>query len=154
MLLRGDGRGNFRAVPGQESGLVVYGEQRGVAVADFDGDGRPDLAMSQNHGPTKLWRNLRARLGLRVRLRGPVGNPNALGAVVRLRFGDRLGPVRELHAGAGYWSQDSATLVLATPQAPAEIEVRWPGGLMTTAPLPESAKEITVFMDGHIERTR
>ena len=154
LLLRGDGRGNFRALRGQESGLVLYGEQRGAAVADFDGDGRLDLAVTQNQGSTKLWRNSQGRPGLRVRLRGEAPNPQAIGAVVRLKFGERFGPVREIHAGAGYWSQDSATLVLATPEAPTEIMVRWPGGRTATALVPGSAKEVTVFIDGHVEQVR
>jgi len=57
LLLRGDGRGNFRAVPGQESGLLIYGEQRACAAADFDHDGAIDLVVTQNSGPTKLFRN-------------------------------------------------------------------------------------------------
>ena len=152
LLLPGDGEGNFRALPGQESGLVVYGEQRGAAVADFDGDGRADLAITQNRGSTKLWRNTQGRPGLRVRLRGQAANPHGIGGVVRLKFGERWGPARELHAGAGYWSQDSATLLLAMPAGPSQIEVRWPGGKTTTTAVPESAKEISVFPDGHIER--
>ena len=46
LLLQGDGQGGFRAVPGQESGIKVYGEQRGAAVCDFDGDGRTDLVVT------------------------------------------------------------------------------------------------------------
>src|SRR5205823_6677161 len=34
LWLRGNGKGEFHAVPGQESGLAIYGEQRGCAVAD------------------------------------------------------------------------------------------------------------------------
>jgi len=30
-----------------------------------------------------------------VRLQGPAGNPTGVGAVVRLRFGERSGPARE-----------------------------------------------------------
>jgi enediyne biosynthesis protein E4 len=48
LLLRGDGTGKLSAVPGQESGLVIYGEQRGAATADFNEDGRPDLVVTQN----------------------------------------------------------------------------------------------------------
>ena len=33
LWLQGDGQGGFRAVPGQESGIKVYGEQRGAAQA-------------------------------------------------------------------------------------------------------------------------
>ena len=91
---------------------------------------------------------------MRVRLRGEPPNPQAIGAVVRLKFGERFGPAREIHAGAGYWSQDSATLVLATPEAPTEIMVRWPGGRTATALVPGSAKEVAVFIDGHVERVR
>jgi hypothetical protein len=57
LLLQGDGKGGFRAVPGEESGLLIYGEQRGCAVADIDHDGALDLVVTQNSGPTKLYRN-------------------------------------------------------------------------------------------------
>ena len=40
LWLQGDGKGGFRAVPGQESGVKVYGEQRGAALGDYDADGR------------------------------------------------------------------------------------------------------------------
>ncbi|HEY3854109.1 MAG TPA: VCBS repeat-containing protein [Verrucomicrobiae bacterium] len=33
----GDGKGGFTLVPGQVSGIKVYGEQRGCALADYDG---------------------------------------------------------------------------------------------------------------------
>jgi hypothetical protein len=57
LLLQGDGRGGFRAVPGQESGLLIYGEQRACAVGDFNHDGAIDLVVTQNSGPTKLYLN-------------------------------------------------------------------------------------------------
>lgn len=61
LLLKGDGKGKFKALDGGESGLKIYGEQRGAAVLDFDGDGRPDLAVSQNGAATKLYRNATLR---------------------------------------------------------------------------------------------
>src|SRR4029079_13950395 len=48
LLLLGDGRGGLTAVAGAKSGILVYGDQRGAAYADFDGDGRLHLAVSQN----------------------------------------------------------------------------------------------------------
>src|SRR3989449_11510678 len=70
LLLRGRGDGTLEPVPGQVSGIMVYGDQRGAAFADYDGDGRTDLVVSQNGGETKLYHNEHARPGLRVRLRG------------------------------------------------------------------------------------
>jgi hypothetical protein len=150
LWLRGDGQGGLKAVPGQESGIKVYGEQRGAALCDYDGDGRVDLVVSQNGAPSKLYHNVGARPGLRVRLKGPAGNPDGVGAQVRLIFGQRAGPMRETHAGSGYWSQDSAVPVLGTPQPPTQIQVRWPGGKLTTSPLPPNAKEIQVDPSGTV----
>ena len=49
LLLLGDGKGGFRAMPGApsalsaaSSGIRVLGDQRGAAAADYDGDGRVD----------------------------------------------------------------------------------------------------------------
>src|SRR6185369_7369252 len=80
LWLRGDGRGGFTAVPGQESGILVYGEQRGAAFSDYDADGRVDLVVTQNGAATKLYRNAGAKPGLRIRLTGPPANPSAVGA--------------------------------------------------------------------------
>jgi len=154
LWLAGDGQGNFRAVPGQESGIKVYGEQRGCAACDYDGDGRVDLVVTQNGAETKLYHNARARPGLRVRLNGPAGNPRAIGASLRLKLGSALGPIREIHAGSGYWSQDSAVQVLGTPQAPTQLWVRWPGGQTTTANVPAGAREVAVDPTGQLKVVR
>jgi hypothetical protein len=151
--LRGNGKGDFQSVPGAESGIAVYGEGRGLAKADFDHDGRLDLAIGQNSNRTQVYRNTRGRPGLRVRLDGPPGNPDAVGAVIRLaNAAGEVGPARELHAGSGYWSQDSATAVLSVVgegEAQA-ILVRWPGGKTTTGKLPPGAREIRVAQDGTV----
>jgi hypothetical protein len=145
LLLRGDGQGGFAATSGMASGIAIYGEQRGAAATDFDGDGRADSrrrparigdeAVSEHGGAAGL-----ARFGW-----------SGLGAIRRaserrceLKFGERLGPAREIRAGSGYWSQDSAVQVLAAPAAPTELVVRWPGGKQTTSPVPAGAKEIAV----------
>lgn len=152
LWLQGDGAGNFKAVPGQRSGIEVYGEQRGAALADFNEDGRVDLAITQNGAATKLYLNTGARPGLRVRLAGSVGNPTGVGAVLRLKFGERFGPAREIHAGSGYWSQDSAIQVMATPTPPSAIQVRWPGGKTTSSPVPAGARQIIIDLEGRVQR--
>ena len=154
LWLRGSGGGRLEAVPGQKSGILVYGEQRGAALCDFDGDGRVDLAVSQNGAETKLYRNVLGKPGLRVRLRGPAGNPDGVGATLRLVFGERLGAAQEIHGGSGYWSQDSVVQVLGCPEAPTQIWVRWPGGKTTTSAIPAGAKEITVDPGGKVTVNR
>ena len=151
LWLRGDGTGKLTAVPGQESGIQVYGEQRGAALCDYDGDGRVDLAVTQNGAATKLFHNTRAKPGLRVRLTGPPENSAGIGTSLRLMFGERAGAMREVHAGSGYWSQDSAVSVLATPETPTRLWVRWPGGKTTTSDIPAGAKEVVVGVDGKLQ---
>jgi hypothetical protein len=151
LLLQGDGAGGFHAVPGQESGIRVYGQQRGAAVADFDGDGRLDLVVTQNGAETQLYHNVGARPALRLRLQGPGQNRDGFGAVVQVGSGGHWGPAHEVHGGGGYWSQDSSALLLSAAEAPNEIRVRWPGGKTTTNTVPAQARELRVGFDGHLE---
>jgi hypothetical protein len=154
LWLRGTGGGRLEAVAGQKSGILVYGEQRGAALCDFDGDGRVDLAISQNGAETKLYQNVLGKPGLRVRLAGPPGNPDGVGATMRLVFGRRLGAAREIHGGSGYWSEDSAVQVMGCPEAPTRIWIRWPGGRTTTGDIPAGAREITVDTGGKLTVNR
>jgi len=144
LWLRNDGSGKLVPIPGQESGVKVYGEQRGAAVADFNEDGRVDLVVTQNGAPTKLFQNINAKPGLRVRLRGPAGNPDGIGAILRLKSGERFGAAREVHGGSGYWSHDSAVEILGGSQLSTQLWVRWPGGQTSTFEIPPGSKEILV----------
>ena len=136
LWLRGRGDGHFSAVPGQTSGIKVYGEQRGCALADFDQDGRVDLAIGQNGEAVRIFQNTGAKPGWCVKLEGPAHNRHAFGAVLRVITAGRRGPARELHAGSGWYSQDSAAPVLGFTDAGAKLEVRWPGGKTTVHDLP------------------
>lgn len=146
LFLRGDGKGGL--VPVSDSGILVYGDARGLAVGDYDGDHRPDVAIGQNGAATRLFHNDGGKPGLRVVLQGPPGNPAAIGAQIRIVSAGKKGPLREIHAGSGYWSQDSAVQILALPPSPNQLWVAWPGGKQTTTPVPADAKEITVGADG------
>jgi hypothetical protein len=128
VVLLGDGRGGFRPLGVREAGIRVFGDQRGAAAADYDADGRLDLAVSQNGAFTTLWRNRGAVPGLRVRLSSGAENPWGIGAQVRVLTDGAAGPLREVHAGSGYWSMDGATTVLALPRGARAVWVRWPGG--------------------------
>ena len=144
LLLVGDGAGGLAPLVGQQSGLVVYGEQRGAAYADFDADGRLDLVVTQNGAATRLFKNVAAVPGLRVRLIGAPANPTAVGAQVRVRYGEVAGPVREIQAGSGYWSQNGAVQVLGRAAEPTALWIRWPGGREEVVSLEPGQAEVTV----------
>ena len=143
----GDGKGGFRVLGGETSGVEVYGEQRGVAVGDYDGDGRLDVVIGENGGGVRLYRNVGGRAGIRVRMRGPAGNVNGVGCVARLRVdGMATGAAQEVHGGSGWWSQDSGVLVFWRPEGKGrlEMEVGWPGGRRTVTPVGDAGKEVVV----------
>ncbi len=144
LLMLGDGNGGFRPMTGARSGIVVYGDQRGAAYADFDADGRLDLAVSQNGAGTRLFHNRGAKPGLRVRLEGPPANPDGVGAQIRIVYGVRLGPVREITAGSGFWSENGAVQVFGLAAPPTAVWVRWPGGPEVRVPVSAGAKEVVV----------
>src|SRR5207249_2069165 len=153
LWLRGSGSGTFTAVDASITGVKIQGEQRGAALADFNHDGRVDLAVSQNSAPTKLYLNQRAKRGLRVVLRGPPGNPDAVGAQMRVRYASgRAGPCRSVQAGSGYWSQDGSAQVLGCAEAPVALWIRWPGGREQTVQLDDQTWEIR--LDGKAEMAR
>lgn len=55
LLLLGNGDGTFQSVPARESGIEVYGEQRGALFTDLNQDGHSDLVIGRNGRETKLY---------------------------------------------------------------------------------------------------
>jgi hypothetical protein len=145
LWLRGLGNGQFVAMEAEATGVRVLGEQRGAALVDFNHDGRLDVAVSQNNGATQLYANRLAKPGLRVSLAGTAGNPDGIGAQLRLKRADgTLGPVRSVSAGTGYWSQDAATQVLGSAEPAVALWVRWPGGREQSVSLNGNERELRV----------
>ncbi len=69
---------------------------------------------------------------------------------MRLKHGDHYGPARELHAGSGYLSQDSAVQVLGLQDGPTKIWIRWAGGKVTESAIPPGARSLAVGLDGGV----
>ena len=118
------------------------GEQRGAALADFDNDGRVDLVVTQNAAATRLYRNQDEAKGLRVRFED---GADGAGAVLRLVYEDGTkGPARAVQAVAGYWSANATTQVLGAAGEAVAVEVAWPSGRITTAPLEPGQAEVAL----------
>lgn len=144
LWLQGDGTGHFSPVATRISGVLALGEQRGTAVGDFDGDGRPDLTVSQNGAATTLWKGANPAPALRIDVEGPPGNPLGFGVRIQPRFGNATGPAQEIRATSGYWSKDTDAVFVAGPKRPSELLVRWPGGHAQRVPVPPSLARVRV----------
>jgi hypothetical protein len=133
-LFLGDGRGQFRDVSAQAGSYFrARHVGRGLAAADFDNDGRPDLAFSNNAGPVGLLRNATSNgnrwVGLELVGDGVKSNRNAIGARVELEAGGRR-QVRFVHGGGSYLSASDRRLLLGLgPAGRADrLTVVWPSG--------------------------
>jgi hypothetical protein len=137
-LLRGDGRGHFAPVEPIDSGLVVPGDAKALAVLDLGGDGWPGFLVSRNGESTLAFRNggVAGRHSIRVVLKGGAGNPQATGARVTAQYADGTQETSEVCVGSGYYSQSSAALFFGSAdQNPIRrIRVRWPSGATTACP--------------------
>ncbi len=155
-LLRGDGRGHFACVPPIESGLVVTGDAKGLAVMDLDEDGWPDFVVTRNNSTSLAFRNqgVMGRHSLRIQLRGPAGNPTAIGARVTLELADGTMQTAEVYAGSGYFSQSTGACFFGYLPAnpPRQIRVRWPSGATSTQPVPTQSATIVMAAPA-LERT-
>lgn len=147
-LLRGDGRGRFTAAAPAESGLIVPGDAKALAMIDFDQDGWPDFLVTRNNSTTLAFRNsgVAGRNPLRVVLRGPSGNPTAVGARVTVEMGDGATQVAEVHAGSGYYSQSTAACFFGYPDSnpPVRVRVRWPSGASTAHEGPGRSRNLVL----------
>jgi hypothetical protein len=147
-LLLGDGQGHFATVPPRESHLVVPGDAKGLAVLDLDQDGWPDFWVSRNNDTTLAFRNhpVPGRNAFRVVLRGPAGNPTAVGARVTVELADHSTQTSEVYAGSGFYSQSSAACFFGYVEGnpPALIRVHWPLGATSEHRLPVHASTLTL----------
>jgi hypothetical protein len=134
LLYRNRGDGTFEEVSALAPALLEERVSRGLALGDLDGDGRLDLMLNDLDGSAQLLRNEHAAPGnwLMVKLRGPAGNTDALGAVIAARTGERT-QTRLVRSGTSYISQDDMAqhFGLAAAARADSVEVRWPDGRKT-----------------------
>ena len=113
LLLRGSSDGQFKPVRADRSGIVLSGDTKSLALADLDGNARPELVATTNDGPVRIFTNT-ATGGRPLTLRFP--GVGAIGARVIVEF-DRAKPyVAEVYGGSGYLTGNAPALHLGIPE--------------------------------------
>ncbi len=119
------------------SGLDFADDGRGLAYADWDGDGDLDLWLTNRNGPRVRFIRNNTPTGpnsswLALTLQGSTSNRDAIGARVEVYLkGERTPRIRTVTAGHGHLSQSSKTLHFGLGGDDPKIDrltVRWPGG--------------------------
>ena len=105
---------------------------RGAAFADFDGDGRIDIAVSRLNEPAALLRNTTPAGGhwIAFRLEGSRSNRDAIGAGIRLTSASGKQQWNQVTSAVSYASASdtAAHFGLGDDAAVKEAEIRWPSG--------------------------
>jgi hypothetical protein len=128
--------GRFRDVSADSGpALRVPRVGRGLAVADFDNDGKVDVAITSVGRKAVLLRNVAANAGnwLQIRAEGAKSNRFGLGATVRVQTPGRL-QVREINSAASYLSGNDTRLHVGLGDAAAvqQLDIQWPSGIRQT----------------------
>ena len=128
-----DGNGYFRDVSGEAGAAFGSLEvSRGLAVGDWNDDGRLDLLVTNTNESVDLLENrfASAHHWIGIRLLGDAANPAAIGARARLECGGAGVGMREVRSGGSYLAQSDLRLHFGLGECagPLVLEIRWPDG--------------------------
>jgi len=121
-----------------EAGVDNDKDGRGLAVSDFDRDGRLDFFQTNADQEPFLYRNVTSQAGrwMQLKLVGTRSNRDAVGARVTVKTKSGT-MIRELDGGNGYAGQSSQRVHVGLGGAEIlDVEIRWPSGLIETVTPP------------------
>jgi len=132
------GNGKFMDVA-RPTGSDSIKDGRGVAIADFNGDGKLDLVINNNNGVPTFYLNEVQRSGnsMVIKLEGmaqeSVGsfrtNRDAIGAQVRVTIAGKT-MMRQIEAGSGFAAEGMLPVHFGVGKADRieAVEIAWPSG--------------------------
>jgi hypothetical protein len=150
ILFRNRGDGTFARL-GDEAGPAINARHvsRGCAFGDFDNDGDMDILIMNQNEPPSLLRNdsPKGNNWLKVRLEGTKSNRSAIGALVLARYGGKVQSQAVLSQSSYLSSSDPRLHFGLGSQASADVEVRWPSGIVEKYP-GLSANRLLTIVEG------
>ncbi len=126
--------GQFFTDAAPEQGLDLLKDGRGIALADFDNDGRVDMFVANANSEPAMFRNIlplgKDRHWVQFLLVGTRSNRDAIGAQVRVTTGATT-RVSFVNGGNGFASQSTRRIHfgLAGQDSMDRVEVAWPSGV-------------------------
>lgn len=152
VLLRNEGAAGFRDVTAA-TGLdkIALHNPRGVIAFDFNGDGAPDLLITQNNAPPVLLKNEGGNRfnWIRIGFKGENDNKSGIGTKVDLYAG-ALRQKWEVAGASGYLGQGPTSIVagLGAERSTDVIRLLWPTGvLQDEMQIPAYKDEIVTEID-------
>jgi hypothetical protein len=130
-LYRNLGDGLFRSLPDGIGDLAVPTVARGLAVGDYNNDGRPDLLVNNQNGAAQLLRNQGTGTAhsLSIELVGRRSNRDGQQARITVYAAGKR-QVRRARTNGSFCSSSDPRVLFGTGTAVTvdRVEVRWPGG--------------------------
>jgi len=130
-MFRNLGGQAFKEISAQ-AGVDNDKDGRGIAMADFDNDGRLDLYQTNADQLALFYRNVTEGAGnwVTFQLTGTKSNRDAIGARITLTAGG-LKEIQEINGGNGYAGQSTKRAHFGIGKATAvdSVEIHWPSGL-------------------------
>lgn len=130
LLLLGDGSGGFEAVGPLESGILIPGEARGLAMGDWNEDGRPDLLFTRVNESALPLVNHKTPESRFFCLSFDASPSLVAGTRVEIQFRNGSLTAAEVYSGGGYLSQSEEKLFFGYTKdnPPSQFSIRWSDG--------------------------